>query len=64
LELSALKGNEVILKYHWVEGLTAQPQAKIEAIKIADDPIPFIKLVNPPPALTLRVASSTFDRSR
>lgn len=61
LQLSELKGAEAILKYHWVAGLTAQPFAKIEAIKVADDPIPFIKIVNPPPSLTLRVASSLLD---
>ena len=58
LELSNLKGDELILKYHWVEGLVAQPATRIEPIKIADDPIPFIKLINPPSALTLRIASS------
>jgi hypothetical protein len=58
LELSELKGNEVILKYHWVEGLTASPPTKVELVKMLDDPIPFIKLVAPPPSVTLRVGSS------
>ena len=58
LELSDLKGDELILKYHWVDGIMAQPATQMEPIKIADDPIPFIKLVNPPSALTLRIASS------
>jgi hypothetical protein len=57
LELSNLQGGELILKYHWVEGLVAQPATRIEPIKIADDPIPFIKLINPPSALVLRIAS-------
>src|SRR6185503_7244361 len=55
LELSELKGDELILKYHWVDGLVAQPPTRIEPVQIADDPIPFIKLINPPPSLTLRI---------
>jgi hypothetical protein len=55
LELSDLSGDEVILKYHWVKGLTASPAARIEPVFFADDPIPFIKLVNPPVNLSLRV---------
>jgi hypothetical protein len=58
LELSELKGNEVVLKYHWVEGLTASPPAKIEPVKMLDDPIPFIKLVAPPSSVSLRIGSS------
>jgi hypothetical protein len=58
LELSELKGNEIVLKFHWVEGLTAYPLTKLEPISLSDDPIPFIKLVNPPTALTLSVKSS------
>lgn len=60
LELSDLKGDEVILKYHWVEGLSALPATNIEPVMIADDPIPFIKLIRPPPAVTLRVAARLF----
>ena len=33
LELSELKGNEIVLKFHWVEGLTAYPLTKLEPIK-------------------------------
>jgi hypothetical protein len=57
LELANLKGREVILKYHWVEGLTASPLAKIVPVNIPDDPIPFIKIVEPPSSLILRVGS-------
>jgi len=32
--------------------------SKLERVNLADDPIPFIKLVNPPAALTLSVESS------
>jgi len=58
LELSGLKGNEVVLKYHWVDGLRTVPPTRIEPVQVADDPIPFIKLVNPPAAVTLRIAAS------
>jgi hypothetical protein len=57
LELSSLKGKEVILKYHWIDGLTSTPAAKIVPVNIADDPIPFIKIIEPPTALTLRLGS-------
>ena len=58
LELSELKGSEIILKFHWVDGLTTHPLTKLERVNLADDPIPFIKLVNPPAALTLSVESA------
>jgi hypothetical protein len=58
LELSELKGDELILKYHWVAGLTAEPLVRMEPVHLADDPIPFIKLIHPPSALKLRVAPS------
>ena len=58
LELSELKGSEIILKSHWVDGLTTHPLTKLERVNLADDPIPFIKLVNPPASLTLSVESS------
>jgi hypothetical protein len=57
LELSDLAGDEVVLKYHWVQGLSASPPVKIEPVKILDDPIPFIKLVKPPARVILRVGS-------
>ena len=57
LELSELKGDELILKYHWVDGLTAEPSVRMEPIQIADDPIPFIKIIHPPSTLKLRVAT-------
>lgn len=55
LELTELTGNPIILKYHWVAGLKSEPAAKIEPAQLADDPIPFIKIIDPPPTMTLRV---------
>ncbi|HYA28491.1 MAG TPA: hypothetical protein VEI95_06700, partial [Acidobacteriota bacterium] len=54
LEITDIKGREVILKYHWVAGLRSIPAAKIEPVKLDDDPLPFIKILNPPSALTIR----------
>ena len=55
LELSDIKGKEIVLKYHWTEGLSASRRARIVPVKIYDDPIPFIKIIDPPAALTLRI---------
>ena len=55
LELADLSGDEVILKYHWVNGLTASPPARLDPVLFADDPIPFIKISSPPARLSLRV---------
>ncbi len=55
LDLSELKGKEVVLKYHWAKGLSASPPARILPVKIYDDPIPFIKVIDPPAAFELRI---------
>lgn len=55
LELSHLKGQVVILKYHWIEGLIGNTAVKIEPVKMLDDPIPFVKLINPPATVTLQI---------
>ncbi len=55
LELSDIKGKEIVLKYHWTEGLSARPPVRIVPVRIYDDPIPFIKIIEPPTALTLRI---------
>jgi hypothetical protein len=55
LEASDVKGNEVILKYHWAEGLIGAPAVKILPVKMYDDPIPFIKILDPPATFTLQI---------
>ncbi len=55
LDLSELKGKEIVLKYHWTKGLSASPPASIVPVMIGDDPIPFIKIIQPPARLTLRI---------
>jgi len=54
LELRDLKGREVVLKYHWLENLSTAPAVKIVPVQFADDPIPFIKVIDPPPSMVLR----------
>ncbi|HEX2230426.1 MAG TPA: hypothetical protein VHM64_25120, partial [Candidatus Binatia bacterium] len=55
IELSEVSGDEIILKYHWTDGLTATPEACIVPHKLLDDPIPFIKIIKPPRELTLSI---------
>jgi hypothetical protein len=55
LKVSEVKGREIILKYHWVEGLKGVPPAKISSVTMLDDPIPFIKIVDPPATFTLQI---------
>jgi hypothetical protein len=57
LELTELKGNAIVLKYHWIAGLRSEPAAKIDPVNLADDPIPFIKIFDPPASLILRAES-------
>jgi hypothetical protein len=44
---------EVILRYHYVPGMRADPSAVIEEVRVCDDPHGFIRLVNPPRSLRL-----------
>jgi len=55
LELGDLKGREIVLKYHWVQGLNALPPVKIVPIQLGDDPIPFIKLIDPSSSVVLQI---------
>ena len=55
LKVSDVKDREIILKYHWVEGLQGVPPVKMIPVKMHDDPIPFIKIVEPPAIFTLQI---------
>jgi hypothetical protein len=55
LEVATGGATEVVLKYHWLHGLFSNPAATIVPVKIYDDPIPFIKVVDPPRSFTLSV---------
>ncbi|MGZ8217998.1 hypothetical protein [Methylomagnum sp.] len=53
IALTALAGDEVILKYHYVQGLKADPEAALSPVMLDGDPDPFIKISRPPPDLQL-----------
>ncbi len=55
IEVSNTKGEDIILKFHWHPRLVGSPKIKIDPVKIEDDPIPFIQVLNPPTAFTLRI---------
>ena len=55
IRASKVKGDEIVLKYHWTEGLVSDPPVAISPEKILDDPIPFIKITNPPAEFTLSI---------
>ena len=53
IELSEIKGEEIIIKYHWISTLKTKPERPIEAIKMLEDPNGFIKIINPPTTLLI-----------
>jgi hypothetical protein len=55
IHASKIQGNVVILKYHWAEELLTNPPLKVEPHRVLDDPIPFIKIIDPPPEFTLAI---------
>jgi hypothetical protein len=55
LEVRNVTGREIILKYHWVEGLRGIPAVKMVPVKLGDDPIPFIKVIDPPANFALQI---------
>ncbi|HEY6006771.1 MAG TPA: hypothetical protein VIU40_00470, partial [Geobacteraceae bacterium] len=53
-----VRGDHVVLKYHWVAGLRATPPAAVEPVRLlADDPIPFIRVNHPPPEFTVSIGA-------
>jgi hypothetical protein len=55
IEGSNVRGSGIILKYHWVKGLVSSPPMDIEAVKVLDDPIPFVKIPQPLPQFVLHI---------
>ena len=55
LVVSEVKGNEVILKYHWTPELIGTPAVKIVPVQMYEDPVPFIKILDPPTTFTLQI---------
>jgi hypothetical protein len=46
IEVKNARGNELVLKYHWLETLKTMPEMKIEEVRVLDDPVGFIKIYN------------------
>ncbi len=51
--LEDLAGEEIILKYHFMQGLVSDPVSNIEPVYLMDDPNPFIRIKNPPARLVI-----------
>jgi len=47
------ENGEVIIKYHWMRFLKTEPPLKMGRVQILDDPVGFIKILDPPSSLTL-----------
>jgi hypothetical protein len=47
------ENKEVIISYHWMKKLKTDPPISLEKALIGDDPVGFIKLVNPPKQLVI-----------
>ena len=52
LQLTEIEPNdEIIIKYHWLQQFKTDPPRQIEKVMIMDDPIGFIKILNPPSSI-------------
>lgn len=49
--------NAVVLKYHWIEGMRSEPPLVLEPVLREADPIPFIRIMNPPASFKLTVGA-------
>lgn len=55
IEVDGVSGGSVTLKYHYVPGLRAEPSGRVEPLLRPEDPNPFIRIVDPPPHLVLKL---------
>jgi hypothetical protein len=53
LLLDDLSGEDVIVKYHYVDGLKSEPFTRLMPIYLLEDPNPFIRIQYPPKTLSL-----------
>ena len=55
IELTNIKSysNKVVIKYHYINGLTSLPLAEIRKKPLKYDPSGFIEILNPPKSLKL-----------
>ena len=59
LEVATAAGSQdLMLKYHWVDGLVATPPARIEPRFIAGIPRPFIAVIGPPQQFAISLGNS------
>lgn len=49
------EGGEIVLKYHWPVAFTSLPKLKMEVYKAGNDPVGFIKIVDPPENFVITV---------
>ena len=55
LELSQVipHNSEIVISYHWMQGLATEPPRTLERVFIGDDPIGFIRILDPPRSLVI-----------
>ncbi len=55
LELTGVvpENGEIVIGYHWMRYLKTEPESTIEKVMIGDDPVGFIRILNPPPTLVI-----------
>jgi hypothetical protein len=55
LELTqiAAENNEIIIAYHWMQYLKTIPERKLERAYRGNDPVGFIRIIDPPPTLVI-----------
>lgn len=46
-------GGAAVIKYHWFDTFTTEPETKLEKFDAGGDPVGFIRIVDPPPELTI-----------
>ena len=45
--------SEIIISYHWMQGLATEPPRKIDRLYLGGDPIGFIRILDPPHSLVV-----------
>jgi len=53
LILDHLDGGEIVLKFHYVKGITTDVPVQINGVKLLDDPVPFIRILGTPTHLRI-----------
>ncbi len=59
LELAAVAGPLLVLRYHWVPGLVTVPAALIKPMSLVPGARPFVAIQDPPPQLVLRIGEGS-----